>query len=905
MQWFRIANMDCASEEGEIRQALDGMAGIHQLQFRLGARALGIAADAQILPQALAAIRRCGFKPQALPVSAGSAVQVAAGSGGLAGMDSEGCCGTTLHAAQGPHEAKGTGASATVQAGAAVSGLADHADHADHAAAASACGCTSACRTAADTAAGSPWPSEKTAVAGQGGDGAADLDADGDAAQAWQGADVGVAQAWPGTHVGAAQTLPGSVGPDDLVLPPESFWQRWGRLLTALGLALLAELIAWAGGHGEASFGAPGRHAGHVADFGLGTLAGMGLSAAAIALSGFSVYGKGLAALRRGRLNINALMTVAVTGAFLIGQWPEAAMVMALYALAEAIEARAVDRARNAIGSLLALTPDEADVRQPDGHWQSLPVAQVPVGAVVRVRPGGRVPLDGVVLQGQGVIDQSPITGESLPVDKGVGDEVFAGTINQGSLFEIRTTAPASDSMLARIIEAVEQAQASRAPTQRFVDRFAARYTPAVFGLALAVAVLLPWLTDATALQALYQALVLLVIACPCALVISTPVTVVSGLAAAARRGILIKGGIHLEEARRIRAVALDKTGTLTEGRPVLVAVEPLVTDVDETRLRQWAAALAAQSDHPVSRAIAEGLGQGAAGGWRVQDFQALPGRGVQGVVAGAAGGPDHLADADAVFTAAARRTGWAPSADVASLPAADTIVLANHRWIEERGQCSPALEARLAVHEQAGRTVTLLADGQRVLALLAVADTLRPHAAEAVASLRAQGITPVMLTGDNEATARHVAAQAGIDTVRAGLLPEEKLQAIAALKQRHGRVAMVGDGINDAPALARSDLGLAMGAAGTDTAIEAADVLIMNDDLRRLPETIALSHRTHAVLWQNIGLALGIKLAFLLLAVAGQATMWMAVFADMGASLLVVANGLRLLRAGSDQAIV
>lgn len=836
MQWFRIANMDCASEEGEIRQALDGMAGIHQLQFRLGARALGIAADAQILPQALAAIRRCGFKPQALPVSAGS---------GLA----------------------------------------------DHAAPASACGCTSACRTAADTAAGSPWPSEKTAVAGQGGDGAADLDADGD-----------VAQAWPGTHVGAVQTLPGSVGPDDLALPPESFWQRWGRLLTALGLALLAELIAWAGGHGEASFGAPGRHAGHVADFGLGTLAGMGLSAAAIALSGFSVYGKGLAALRRGRLNINALMTVAVTGAFLIGQWPEAAMVMALYALAEAIEARAVDRARNAIGSLLALTPDEADVRQPDGHWQSLPVVQVPVGAVVRVRPGGRVPLDGVVLQGQGVIDQSPITGESLPVDKGVGDEVFAGTINQGNLFEIRTTAPASDSMLARIIEAVEQAQASRAPTQRFVDRFAARYTPAVFGLALAVAVLLPWLTDATALQALYQALVLLVIACPCALVISTPVTVVSGLAAAARRGILIKGGIHLEEARRIRAVALDKTGTLTEGRPVLVAVEPLVTDVDEARLRQCAAALAAQSDHPVSRAIAEGLGQGAAGGWRVQDFQALPGRGVQGVVAGAAGGPDHLADADAVFTAAARRAGWAPSADMASSSAADTIVLANHRWIEERGQCSPALEARLAVHEQAGRTVTLLADGQRVLALLAVADTLRPHAAEAVASLRAQDITPVMLTGDNEATARHVAAQAGIDTVRAGLLPEEKLQAIAALKQRHGRVAMVGDGINDAPALARSDLGLAMGAAGTDTAIEAADVLIMNDDLRRLPETIVLSRCTHAVLWQNIGLALGIKLAFLLLAVAGQATMWMAVFADMGASLLVVANGLRLLRAGSDQ---
>ena len=612
------------------------------------------------------------------------------------------------------------------------------------------------------------------------------------------------------------------------------------RLAAALGLAIVAEglsylapdTLAWQG-------------------------VGMAVAAVAIALAGMATYAKGMVALRHGKLNINALMSVAVTGAFVIGQWPEAAMVMALYAIAELIEARAVERARNAIKGLVDLAPDQADVRQPDGGWRRTRAADIPLDAIARVRPGERVALDGRVTRGHGSIDQSPVTGESIPVDKAPGDPVFAGTINQDGELEFRVTAGASDSTLARIIHAVEEAQGTRAPTQRFVDRFAAIYTPAVFVLALAVAVLPPLLLDWAWMASVYKALVLLVIACPCALVISTPVTVVSGLAAAARRGILIKGGTYLEAARNLKAIALDKTGTLTEGKPRLVAFAPS-DEATRAGTDRRARSLAARSDHPVSRAIAAGL---AGEVLDVDGFRALPGRGVEGVVEG-------------------RR-----------------LVLGNHRLIAERGQSGPALEAALAAHEARGHTVTLLADDDGVLGTFAVADTLKASSVEAVARLRRLGLVPVMLTGDNLATARAIGREAGIDEVRGGLLPEDKLAAILALRERHGATAMTGDGINDAPALARADIGFAMGGAGTDTAMEAADVVIMNDDLGRIAETVHLSRRTHAVLMQNITLALGIKAVFFVLAVFGSATMWMAVFADMGASLLVVGNGLRLLR--------
>ena len=588
-------------------------------------------------------------------------------------------------------------------------------------------------------------------------------------------------------------------------------------------------------------------------------LVGMGVAGAAVALSGLSVFKKGLAAILRGQLNINALMSVAVAGAFVIGEWPEAAMVMALYAIAELIEARAVDRARNAIKSLLELTPQQAEVLQPDGTWAQVLAKEIAVGQIVRVRPGERLALDGKVTTGSSAVDQSPVTGESMPIEKGPGDEVFAGTINQSGALEFEVTAPASDTVLARIIHAVEEAQGSRAPTQRFVDSFAAIYTPGVFVLALGVTLAGPLSLGWTWMASIYKALVMLVIACPCALVISTPVTVVSGLAAAARRGILIKGGAYLEEARKLKAVALDKTGTVTEGRPKLVAQVVISQVLPESEVVRIASALAARSDHPVSKAVATGLALPEQ--MDVQDFGAEAGRGVFGTIAG------------------------------------HDYVLGNHRWIHDRGQCSPELEASLFEQERLGRTVAVLANKETVLAIFAVADTIKASSQEAIGEMLKLGVTPIMLTGDNPATAASIAAQAGIQDVRANLLPQEKLDAIRSLANTGRQVAMVGDGINDAPALATADIGFAMGSAGTHTAMEAADVVIMNDDLRRVPETIRLSRQTHTVLWQNITLALGIKFVFLLLAIFDNASMWMAVFADMGASLLVVANGLRLLR--------
>jgi len=612
------------------------------------------------------------------------------------------------------------------------------------------------------------------------------------------------------------------------------------RLVAALAVAVAAELL---------HFFAPDALA--------WTVVGMAVAAVAIGLSGLSVFGKGLASLARARLDINALMSVAVAGAFVIGQWPEAAMVMALYSLAELIEARSVERARHAITGLLALSPPRAEVRQADGSWASVDAKAIAVGATVRVKPGERFALDGRVTAGQGAVDQSPVTGESIPVDKAAGDEVFAGTINQSGSLEFEVTQPAGDTVLARIIHAVEEAQSQRAPTQRIVDRFAAVYTPAVFILALAVAVGTPLLLGWPWLTAVYKALVLLVIACPCALVISTPVTVVSGLAAAARRGILIKGGAYLEEARKLQVIALDKTGTLTEGKPRLVAQLVLTEALPQGRVLSIARSLAGRSDHPVSQAVAAGLEREAL---PVEAFGAELGLGVHGRVDG------------------------------------HDYVLGNHRWIHERGQCSDELEARMQAHEAQGRTVSLLASGEQVLALFAVADTTRATSRQAVAELKALGVHAVMLTGDNLSTAQAIAAQVGIEDVHANLLPQDKQKVVKELGAARP-VGMVGDGVNDSPSLAAASVGFSMGGAGTDTAKEAADVLIMNDDLRKLPETVRLSRRTYAVLWQNIALALGIKAVFFVLAVFGSATMWMAVFADMGASLLVVFNGLRLLR--------
>ena len=583
------------------------------------------------------------------------------------------------------------------------------------------------------------------------------------------------------------------------------------------------------------------------------------LALVAVFTGGLSTYKKGWIALKNRNLNMNALMSIAVTGAMLIGHWPEAAMVMVLFALAEVIEAKSLDRARNAIRGLLDLTPEQATVQQADGTWREVGAKQITIGARVRVKPGERIALDGEVLEGRSAVNQAPITGETLPVEKSPGDSVFAGTINESGSFEYRVTALANNSTLARIIHAVEAAQGSRAPTQRFVDQFARWYTPVVFGVAIAVALLPPLFMGAAWLDWIYRALVLLVVACPCALVISTPVSIVSGLAAAARHGILIKGGVYLEEGRKLRWLALDKTGTITHGKP---AQTDFVTwgNALASDSRSIAASLAARSDHPVSKAVAQAAQTDGVALLDVAEFNALPGRGVQGQINGA------------------------------------TYHLGNHRMLEELGQCTPELEQRIAALETAGKTVVMLVGAKGVHGLFAVADTIKDSSKRAIAELHALGINTVMLTGDNPHTAQAIAAQAGIDRAQGNQLPDDKLREVEQLS-RNGKVGMVGDGINDAPALARADIGFAMGAAGTDTAIETADVALMDDDLRKIPTFVRLSRATAQVLMQNIVLALGIKAVFLVLTFTGHATMWMAVFADMGASLLVVGNGLRLLR--------
>jgi Cd2+/Zn2+-exporting ATPase len=584
------------------------------------------------------------------------------------------------------------------------------------------------------------------------------------------------------------------------------------------------------------------------------------LALVAVLTGGTATFKKGWIAIRNGNLNINALMSIAVTGALLLGQWPEAAMVMVLFTVAELIEAKSLDRARHAIQSLMQLTPESATVLQADGTWHAVAAKSIAVDARVRVQPGERIALDGTIVSGYSSVNQAPITGESLPVEKAAGDPVFAGTVNASGSFEYRVTATADGSTLARIIHAVEEAQGARAPTQRFVDQFARIYTPVVFALALAVAILPPLLLGGDWFDWVYKALVLLVIACPCALVISTPVTIVSGLAAAARQGILIKGGAHLEAGRKLAWLALDKTGTLTHGKPVQTDCVVL-NGGDAAEVRRLAASLATRSDHPVSRALTQAAQRDGIALREVDGFAALPGRGTTGTIQG------------------------------------KLYFLGNHRLIHEQGRCSDALEARLSALEAQGKTVILLTDEHSVHGLFAVADTVKDSSRQAIAELHALGIKTVMLTGDNAHTARAIAAQVGIDEAHGDLLPQDKLNVIEGKLGQGGAVGMVGDGINDAPALARADIGFAMGAAGSGTAIETADVALMDDDLRKLPRFVRLSRATHALLVQNIVLALGIKAVFLVLTLMGAGTMWMAVFADVGASLLVVGNGLRLLR--------
>ncbi|MBZ0071909.1 MAG: cadmium-translocating P-type ATPase [Gammaproteobacteria bacterium] len=586
--------------------------------------------------------------------------------------------------------------------------------------------------------------------------------------------------------------------------------------------------------------------------------------ALAILIGGWFIARKGVAAARHGALDMNFLMSVAVVGALFIDAWDEAAMVVFLFALAQLLEGRAMDRARHAVRALMELAPPVARVLR-EGKEVTVAVDEAQIDDLFRLRPGEKVPLDGEIVIGHSAINQAPITGESVPVDKAPGDSVYAGSINGEGSLDVRVTHKAADTTLAHIIHLIEEAQAARAPSQAFVDRFARIYTPIVLILAALITLLPPLLFGQPFGDWFYRALVLLVIACPCALVISTPVAIVSGLARGARAGVLIKGGVHLENVGHLKALAIDKTGTLTEGKPRVRHVEVINATAEEDLVR-IAATLESRSEHPLAQAILEHAQSMEVHTEPVENFQALTGRGVQGRIQG----QDYL--------------------------------LGNHRLFEERGLCSPAVEAVLDKHEAEGETVVILGDQNMIMGFIAIADKPRPEAKSSLERVRRFGIQHiVMLTGDNRRTAQAIAGELGIDEARAELLPEDKVQAVKDLVAQHIKVGMVGDGVNDAPAMAAATTGIAMGAAGSDAALETADLVLMSDDLSRLPFAIHLSRSTLRVIQENITIALGLKAIFLVLAVLGHATLWMAVFADMGASLIVIVNSLRLLRIGDS----
>lgn len=628
-------------------------------------------------------------------------------------------------------------------------------------------------------------------------------------------------------------------------LPPAINRQLKWQLALGGTTALLAESLAWYSGDEN-------------------SLWVMSLALLSLCSAGLTTLRKGWIALKHRTINIYFLMSLAVIGAMLIGEWPEAAMVVFLFALAEAIEARSLERARHAIESVHGLTPEQTEVYR-HSQWQTVVVREVMIGETIRIRTGESVPLDGKLKHGHASVNQAPITGESVPVEKQAGDDVYAGSIVCDGIVEISVTADAQHSTLQRIADAIQQAQSERAPTQRFVDQFARYYTPIIVSLAILLALLTP-LFGGDWQQGLYQALVMLVIACPCALVISTPVTVVSGLAAAARRGIIIKGGKYLELGSQLRAIAFDKTGTLTSGRVQLHKITVFAPYSEDSALL-LAAQLAQHSKHPLSQAIYQAAQQqhGLLATQHIQDFHTEAGRGICGKLEGV------------------------------------SYFLGKASWLQSFVPVSTATAHRLSEIEQTGDSVVVLGHTEQIVAIFSLRDSLRDDSATTISTLSDKGIHTVMLTGDHQTSANHIAAATGIKEVVCNLLPEEKWQAIAKLQHSHGTVGMVGDGINDAPALARADIGFAMAAAGTATALETADVAIMDDKPHKIVTFIQLSQHTRRALKQNILLALLIKSVFLLLAFLGYATLWMAVFADVGASLLVVLNGLRLLRYSKD----
>jgi len=632
------------------------------------------------------------------------------------------------------------------------------------------------------------------------------------------------------------------------------FWERHGRLVaTSLsGGSLVVGLILQL-------------------PFGRLSAAKPFLLLAAVA-GGWYVSRRAWQALRHRQLEMNTLMAAAAVGALYIGEWAEAGSTMFLFSLAQLLEARSMDRARNAIRRLLDLSPKEATVRGENGEIR-LPVDRIAVGDAVVLRPGERVPVDGIVLEGTSNVDQAPITGESVPISKTPGSPVLAGSLNGRGMLEIRVTRLASDSSLARIIHLVENAQAQRARSQAFIDGFARYYTPAMIVFALSLVIIPPLLLAQPFSTWFYRGLVVLVIACPCALVISTPVSIVCGLTRAAREGVLFKGGVYLEELGRIRTFFFDKTGTLTRGKPEVVHVRSFC-DLPEEEVLRLAASLESRSEHPLAGAIvgASEILNGSSPMQAPTFVQAVPGMGIRGKVNGG------------------------------------IYILGNPTLFDNGSGLSGPQRAAVEEWERKGATVVLIGIEKMPLGMIAIRDSVREEANAGLAELRLLGAKELaMLTGDNPETGKAIAAQLPLDTVHAGLLPEDKVALVREAVGMGKKVAMVGDGINDAPALASATVGVVMGVAGTDVALEAGDVALMGDDLRKLPLAVRLGRRTLRIIRFNVAFSLGTKAVFLVLATMGMVTLWMGVAADMGASLLVIGNSMRLLAGsnGSERGLV
>ncbi|ASN07063.1 heavy metal translocating P-type ATPase [Virgibacillus necropolis] len=587
----------------------------------------------------------------------------------------------------------------------------------------------------------------------------------------------------------------------------------------------------------------------------------IGTFGVAIIIGGFDLFKVGLKNLTKLQFDMKTLMTIAVIGAVIIGEWGEGAVVVFLFALSEALESYSMDKARQSIQSLMDIAPNRATIRR-NNETMEIDVEDVRIDDIMLIKPGQKIAMDGEVVKGQSSINQATITGESIPAYKTTGDEVFAGTLNEEGTLEVRVTKHVEDTTIAKIIHLVEEAQAERAPSQQFVDRFAKYYTPAIMLIALLVAVIPPLFFGEGWSEWVYSGLAVLVVGCPCALVISTPVAIVTAIGNAARKGVLIKGGIHLEETGRLKVIAFDKTGTLTEGKPEVTEVIRL-SEMSHEEILGVAKAIEAFSQHPLASAIIRKADNEQVNAFEAEDFQSITGKGAKATVN------------------------------------STVYFIGSPSLFEGMVSVSTGTKQQIKELQIQGKTVMLIGTEREVKGLIAVADQVRESSPSIIQKLHRLGIEKtVMLTGDNEATGKAIGKQLGLSETRAELMPQDKLESIKTLRERYGNVAMVGDGVNDAPALATATVGIAMGGAGTDTALETADIALMADDLERLPYTISLSRKTLSIIKQNVSFALALKVLALLLIIPGWLTLWLAIFADMGATLIVVLNSLRLMHA-------